>query len=37
MSEPAGQNSARFLMLERLGQKKVSVFMDSLDKTAQGG
>ena len=32
------ENSAlAFLMLERLGQKKVSVFMDSLDKTAQGG
>ncbi|MDP2367747.1 rhodanese-like domain-containing protein [Rhodoferax sp.] len=26
-----------FLMLERLGQKKVSVFMDSLDKTTQRG
>ena len=26
-----------FLVLERLGQKKVSIFMDSLDKTAQGG
>lgn len=32
------ENSALvFLMLERLGQAKVSVFMDSLDKTAQGG
>ena len=31
------ESALAFVMLERLGQKKVSVFMDSIDKWAQGG
>ena len=31
------ESALAFVMLERLGQSKVSVFMDSLDKWAQGG
>jgi 3-mercaptopyruvate sulfurtransferase SseA len=31
------ESALAFVMLEKLGQKKISVFMDSLDKSAQSG